>query len=113
MQARFGKILRKQTETRNDGRPAETRRREVVEGDGQHVARLRAIDKDGPGHRVDPTRNHGGDVGGAARGREMTIGGVAAFNGKDVTGCHGQDRRIGIVPSVVAMGGMDGVLGLP
>src|SRR5690606_20240934 len=75
----FLEVVRQQPETRDVGRPSEAGRLERFDGDLQRVARLRTLDIDRSGDRVDLCEVERADVGDGALGRQLTARRVNAL----------------------------------
>src|SRR4030081_3182408 len=112
MQVRVGKLVGEQTEARNVARPAPARRLQRQDRDLERIAGPGAVDKDGPGHRVDE-----GEIellqGLRRRGLRELPG--RSVPGLELHGLAGRDREPRwelVVPAVMDMLPVNRVLGM-
>lgn len=78
LQRRLRVLVREEPEARDHGRPAPVRRRDCEHVDLQRVARLRALDEDGPAHLVELREDERGDRFGRGGGCDLPVGRVQA-----------------------------------
>lgn len=78
LQRRLRVLVREEPEARDHGRPAPVGRLDREHVDLQRVARLRALDEDGPAHLVELGEDERGDRFGRGGGCDLPVGRVQA-----------------------------------
>ena len=106
-EGRDPELIGQQAETRNVGGPAQARGDEVPEGDLERVARLRALDIDRAGDRIDPAEIERRDVDGSRALLELAVGGVEAFEVNGLSRLARQRRREVAVPAEIMVLAVD------
>ena len=107
MERGIGKLIGQQAESGNVGGPSETRGDELSEGDLERIARLRALDVDGPAYGIDAAEVERRHVGGRRAVFEVPVASVQALEVDRLAGLAPQRRRKVAAPGEVMVLAVD------